>query len=109
MGLNCLYLTMEFSNEVLFFGGFAVFVIFVMMLDLGAFSKSESHVVKFKEAAIWSGVWVLLAVSFYFFLRHYGYLIHDISTPEALEIVRGDLENSALVVIVLFPVSPSTH
>ncbi|MCR9063139.1 MAG: TerC/Alx family metal homeostasis membrane protein [Cytophagales bacterium] len=86
---------MEFSNEVLFFGGFAVFVIFVMMLDLGAFSKSESHVVKFKEAAIWSGVWVLLAVSFYFFLRHYGYLIHDISTPEALEIVRGKYYKNA--------------
>lgn len=80
---------MEFSNEILFFGGFAVFVIFVMLLDLGAFSKNESHTVKFKEAAGWSAVWVSLAVAFYFFLRHYGYLIHDISTPENLEQVRG--------------------
>lgn len=75
---------MEFSNEILFFGGFAVFVIFVMLLDLGAFSKGGSHVVKFKEAAIWSAVWVALAVTFYFFLRKFGYLIHDISSPEAL-------------------------
>ncbi len=82
---------MEFSNEVLFFGGFTVFVIFVMMLDLGAFSKSESHIVKFKEAAIWSAIWVLLAVAFYFFLRHFGYLIHDISSPEALETVRSGI------------------
>ncbi len=80
---------MELSNEVLFFGGFAVFVIFVMLLDLGAFSKSKSHVVKFKEAAIWSAVWVALAVAFYFFLRTYGYLIHDISSAEALEAVRS--------------------
>ncbi|MGR3811765.1 TerC/Alx family metal homeostasis membrane protein [Jiulongibacter sp. NS-SX5] len=79
---------MEFSNEVLFFGGFAVFVILVMMLDLGAFSKSKSHVVKFKEAALWSAVWVALAVAFYFFLRTYGYLIHDISSPEALQVVK---------------------
>lgn len=85
---------MEFSNEVLFFGGFALFVIFVMLLDLGAFSKGESHVVKFKEAAIWSGVWVTLAIAFYFFLRHFGYLIHDISTPVALESVRGKFYSS---------------
>lgn len=77
------------SNEVIFFAGFAVFVIFVMMLDLGAFSKSDSHIVKFKEAAIWSAIWVALAVGFYFFLRQYGYFIHDVSTPEALEAVRA--------------------
>ena len=82
---------MEFSNELVFFGGFAIFVIFVMLLDLGAFSKSESHVVSFKEAAIWSAIWVALAIGFYFFLRQYGYLIHDISSPEALEEVRGRL------------------
>jgi tellurite resistance protein TerC len=82
---------MVFSNEILFFGAFAVFVIFVMMLDLGAFSKGESHIVKFKEAAIWSAIWVALAVGFYFFLRHYGHLIHDISTPSALENVKVKL------------------
>ncbi|UBM57988.1 TerC/Alx family metal homeostasis membrane protein [Marinilongibacter aquaticus] len=80
---------MEISNELLFFGGFAIFVIFVMLLDLGAFSKSESHVVKFKEAAFWSAVWVALAVVFYFFLKNYAYLIHDISTPEALNKVAS--------------------
>lgn len=78
------------SNEVLFFAGFAVFVVLVMMLDLGAFSKkSGSHIVKFQEAAIWSAVWVALAVGFFFFLRQYGYFIHDVSTPEALESVRN--------------------
>jgi tellurite resistance protein TerC len=82
---------MVFSNEILFFGAFAIFVIFVMMLDLGAFSKDESHTVEFKEAAIWSAIWVALAGGFYFFLRHYGYLIHDISTPANLESVRGEL------------------
>jgi tellurite resistance protein TerC len=79
---------MEFSNEVLFFGAFAVFVIFVMLLDLGAFSKSKQNVVGFKEAAIWSIVWVSLAVGFYFFLRNYGYFIHDVSDMDNLLSVR---------------------
>jgi tellurite resistance protein TerC len=77
------------SNEVIFFACFALFVVFVMLLDLGAFSKSNSHIVKFKEAAIWSAVWVALAIGFYFFLRQFGYFIHDVSTPEALEAVRS--------------------
>ncbi len=77
------------SNEVIFFAGFAVFVVFVMLLDLGAFSKGDSHIVKFKEAAIWSTVWLLLAIGFYFFLRQFGYFIHDVSSPEALENIRN--------------------
>ena len=67
------------SNEILFFGGFIVFVILVMLIDLGAFSKRKSHIVSFKEAGIWSAVWVALSVGFYFFIKNFGYLIHDIS------------------------------
>ncbi len=79
---------MSFSNEVLFFLGFAIFVIFVMLLDLGIFSNKKSHIVKFKEAGLWSAVWVSLAIGFYFFLRNYGYLIHDVSDADRLQIVK---------------------
>jgi tellurite resistance protein TerC len=79
---------MNFSNETIFFAGFTVFVIFVMMLDLGAFSKKESHIVKFKEAAFWSCVWVLLAVGFFIFLKQYGYFIHDVSDIEHLNSIQ---------------------
>lgn len=85
---------MEFSNEVIFFGVFAVFVIFVMLLDLGAFSKSKAQVVGFKEAGIWSIVWVSLAVGFYFFLRNYGYFIHDVSDMEHLLSIRDTYYNT---------------
>lgn len=78
---------MFFSNEIMFFGGFALFVILVMLLDLGVFSSKKSEVVKFKEAAFWSAVWVSLSIAFYFFLRHYGYLIHDISDSQHLEAI----------------------
>lgn len=80
---------MTFSSESIFFIGFAIFVGLVMALDLGAFSKSTSHKVSFKEAGIWSAVWVALAIGFFFFLRQYGYLIHDISDAAHLETVKA--------------------
>lgn len=42
---------------------FVVFVLFVLALDLGVFHK-KSHAVSFKEAIIWSVVWIALAMVF---------------------------------------------
>ncbi|WP_375448139.1 TerC/Alx family metal homeostasis membrane protein [uncultured Fibrella sp.] len=80
-----------FTSETLFFLGFAVFVLFVMSLDLGVFSSKkarQSHVVGFKEAATWSAIWVVLSVLFYLFLRNYGYLVHGIDDMARLQEVR---------------------
>jgi tellurite resistance protein TerC len=76
---------MNLSTENIFFLSFAVFVLFVMLLDLGIFSKNKSHEVSFKEAGIWSAVWVALAVSFYFFLQNYGHWVHGITTYAELQ------------------------
>jgi tellurite resistance protein TerC len=46
-----------------FWIGFAAFVLFMLALDLGVFHR-KSHVVKFKEALSWTGVWVALAAAF---------------------------------------------
>lgn len=43
--------------------GFVVFILLVLLLDLGVFHK-KSHVVGFKESIIWSGVWIALAMIF---------------------------------------------
>lgn len=59
-----------------------------MSLDLGVFSRKQSHVVHFKEAAVWSAIWVALAIAFYFFLQKFGYLVHGISTFDRLKEVR---------------------
>ncbi|GAB3891908.1 TerC/Alx family metal homeostasis membrane protein [Spirosoma agri] len=77
------------SNEVLFFLAFAAFVLLIMAIDLGAFTKQKSHVVEFKEAAIWSAIWVALSIGFYFFLKNFGYLVHGITDMAKLEEVRG--------------------
>ncbi len=77
------------TSESLFFLCFAAFVLVVMVLDLGVLTKQQSHIVSFREAGIWSAIWVLLAVGFYFFLKQFGYLIHGIDTPARLEEVRS--------------------
>ena len=50
--------------------GFNLFVLAMLALDLGIFHR-HAHVVSVKEAAIWSGVWITLALAFnaglYFF------------------------------------------
>jgi tellurite resistance protein TerC len=52
-----------FADYWWFYGGFTLFVLGMLALDLGVFHR-ESHEVKFKEALIWSIVWVSLALIF---------------------------------------------
>jgi tellurite resistance protein TerC len=48
---------------ILFWILFNVFVVAMLVLDLGVFHR-RAHTVKFREAMIWSAVWVALAVIF---------------------------------------------
>ncbi|HEX6729440.1 MAG TPA: TerC/Alx family metal homeostasis membrane protein, partial [Pyrinomonadaceae bacterium] len=43
--------------------GFSVFIIAMLSLDLGLFNR-KAHTIKYKEAWIWSAVWVTLAMIF---------------------------------------------
>jgi len=76
----------EFINlsEISFFTIFLVLIFFVLLLDLGVFTKNN-HKVGFAEASIWSVVWISLSVAFYFFIIHWGYLIHGIDNLEELQ------------------------
>ncbi len=42
---------------------FIAFILVFLALDLGVFNK-ENHVIKTKEASIWTGIWVTIALSF---------------------------------------------
>jgi tellurite resistance protein TerC len=44
-------------------GGFLLFVVVMLALDLGVFNRRQ-HVVKVKEALAWSAVWITLALIF---------------------------------------------
>lgn len=43
--------------------GFVIFILAVLMLDLGVFHK-KSHTIGFKESILWSLVWIALAMAF---------------------------------------------
>lgn len=91
-------------NELAFFSGFIVFIIGMLALDLGVFN-SENKEVTFREAGIWSAIWIMLAAVFYVILDTHGDLIHGIKSFERLnhlitryaehiKVINGDLELS---------------
>jgi len=53
------------------YAGFTLFVLAMLALDLGVFHR-QAHEVKFKESAIWSAVWVSLALVFNVLLYLYA-------------------------------------
>lgn len=79
-----------FADYWWFYGGFLIFVFAMLALDLGVFNR-KSHVVSFKEATIWSVVWVALALifnaGFYFYASSkFG---AEIGQTLALEFLTG--------------------
>lgn len=76
-------------------GGFTVFVLLMLTLDLGVFHRS-AHEVRFKEALTWSGVWISLALLFNLGIyRWFG-------SEKALEFLTGYLIEKALSVDNIF-------
>lgn len=51
------------SNETVLFIAFNIFVLLMLVLDLGVFHR-KAHAVTIKEAAIWSIIWIVLALLF---------------------------------------------
>src|SRR6267143_436862 len=43
--------------------GFSLFILFMLSLDLGLFNR-QAHAIKYREATIWSAVWISLALIF---------------------------------------------
>jgi tellurite resistance protein TerC len=83
------------STKILIWIGFNVFVILMLALDLGVFHR-KAHVIKIKEALLWSGFWIALALLF-----NLG--IYFWRGPEtALEFLTGYLIEKSLSVDNLF-------
>lgn len=79
-----------FSDYWWFYGGFTLFVLLMLAIDLGIFNR-KAHVVSFKEATIWSIVWVSLSMVFCFIFYRYtlSKFGSDIATTAALEFLTG--------------------
>lgn len=58
------------GESIILWGGFSVFVLGMLALDLGVFHRN-SHEVKVKEALTWTAVWITLAMIFNIFVYYY--------------------------------------
>jgi len=74
---------------------FNLFVLSMLVLDLGLFNR-QAHSVTMREAAIWSGVWIALALAF-----NVGILLYAGSEP-ALAFLSGYLLEKSLAVDNIF-------
>jgi tellurite resistance protein TerC len=75
--------------------GFTLAVLLMLALDLGVFHR-QAHTVKFKEALLWSIVWVALSLCFN------AYVWHLFGSTKALEFLTGYLIEKALSVDNIF-------
>ncbi len=76
------------GSEVLFMAGFIVFVMAMLAIDLGLFSK-PGQPVTLKRAAIMSLVWISFAVIFYALIYNYGDMLHSIKTFDELKAINA--------------------
>src|ERR1700743_1912183 len=77
------------ANELEYIAGFIVFIIIMMAIDLGLFSKSNKPV-SLTQAAIMSAVWVALALGFYALILNFGDKLHGITTFAKLQQINSD-------------------
>jgi len=81
--------------ELLFFGAFLLFIIFILMFDLGIFKKKKDHghKVSTKEALIWTCIWISFALSLYIFLFFSGNILHGIENNTQLLQIASQYEH----------------
>lgn len=72
------------SSEILFLGGFLLFIFIILAIDLNM-GKKSGGVVSMKKAGIMSFFVVALSMCFYFILITYGHLLHGIDSMEKLQ------------------------
>lgn len=75
---------MGIGPEILFMGGFLLLVTAMLALDLGIVNRKQ-HVISFREALVWTCVWIGTALLFWLLIRFHAEWIHGITTMEQLQ------------------------
>lgn len=83
------------STQTLLWLGFAILVLGALAIDLGVFQR-KAHVVRPKEAVVWSIIWIVLALAFN------GVVYHFRGKEAALQFLTGYLVEKSLSVDNLF-------
>ena len=76
---------------------FVLFVLLMLALDLGVFHR-KAHVVRVKEALVWSGVWIALALAFSAFV-YFGYEHHWMGLGSRPDSVDGKINDGTTAVV----------
>ncbi len=82
-------------ENIWLWAGFNLFVLCMLILDLGVFHK-KVHAVKMKEALVWTGVWVFLALLFNAFIFYF------FGKEKAVEFLSGYIIEKSLSVDNIF-------
>ena len=105
-----------FAHYWWLYGSFTIFVLALLALDLGVFHR-KAHAVSYREAAIWSAVWVALALIFNYALYLFsawqfardprlaaipGFSAPDSARQVALEFLTGYIIEKTLSIDNLF-------
>ncbi|MCS6873269.1 MAG: TerC family protein [Pyrinomonadaceae bacterium] len=92
-----------FADYWWFYMTFTLFVLLMLALDLGVFHRT-AHEVSFKEATIWSAVWVILALLFNVVLYYYASSKFgaEIGREVSLEFLAGYIVEKSLSVDNIF-------
>ncbi len=92
-----------FGDYWWFYAVFLLFVLIMLALDLGVFNR-KAHVVSFKEATVWSVIWIVLALVFNFIFYRYSLSQFGAETAGqvALEFLTGYVIEYSLSVDNIF-------
>ena len=75
--------------------GFIIFLIIMLAIDLGIFNR-KSHEINYKEALLWSGIWLSLAILFNIGVFHFA------GHEKGMEFLTGYLLEKALSIDNIF-------
>jgi tellurite resistance protein TerC len=98
-------LLFPFEHYWWFYLGFTIFVLALLALDLGVFHKKSSEV-SFKEATVWTGLWISLGLIFngvlYFYAAWKFPAVEGQAKSIALEFLTGFLVEKSLAIDNIF-------
>ena len=72
------------QNEIIIFCCFLAFIFLMLGIDLGVFNK-RSHTLHFREALLWTAIWVGMSVLFYLVIRFFGQELHGLDSIEKIQ------------------------
>ena len=83
---------MLFNTQTWFFVGFLLFVVMVLIIDLGILNGKTDKPVGFKESLRWTGIWVSCALLFAALLYTKGAWIHGFTNVLHLDAYQKEFK-----------------